>query len=136
NNVYTAFGQFDNTAGSANQGFQPVDTSGVGTTNQTFQQIANGPQQQAGFGGFSGSGTSTNVNAPQFSDATAQQGRQAAFDANTEMLKPQMEQDTKNLDAQLRLQGLMPGTEAYNNAAQNLSRTQGQQLNQIANQSV
>jgi hypothetical protein len=63
-------------------------------------------------------------------------GTQAAYKSATELLMPQMQQDTQKLDNQLRLQGLTPGTEAYNNAAQNLQRTQAQSLNQIANQSV
>lgn len=78
----------------------------------------------------------TDLNAPQFSDATAQAGASAAYGASTALLKDQWAQDTKALDEKLRLQGLTPGTEAYNTAAQNLSRTQAQQQNALANQAV
>jgi hypothetical protein len=53
-----------------------------------------------------------------------------------DLMQPQMSQDTQHLDTQLRMQGLTPGTEAYNNAAQNLQRTQDQVSTQAANQSV
>lgn len=39
--------------------------------------------------------------------------------------QPFFERDTSNLDNQLRNQGLMPGTEAYNNQMAELKRTQG-----------
>jgi hypothetical protein len=77
-----------------------------------------------------------NQNTPQFSDATAQAGAQAAYQSQMGLLQPQMQQDTTNMDAKLRLQGLTPGTEAYNTASQNLGRTQDQLKSQVANQSV
>lgn len=77
-----------------------------------------------------------NLDAPQFSDASAQGYAQHAYDASTALLKPQWDQDTKQQDEKLRLQGLTPGTEAYNTAAQNLSRSQNAIQSQLANQAV
>jgi hypothetical protein len=92
---------------------------------------------QQHFDGFNPNGVNpVNQNAPQFSDATAQAGAQAAYHSQMDLLQPQMDQDTKNLDSKLRLQGLTPGTEAYNTAAQNLGRTQSATQTQVANQAV
>lgn len=86
-------------------------------------------------GAVAGAGK-VNLNAPQFNQATADAGSRAAYAAQTGLLKDQWSQDNKGLDEKLRLQGLQPGTEAYNNAMQNQSRVQAQQQDQIANQSV
>ena len=45
-------------------------------------------------------------------------------------LKPIYDQQSSNLEAQLRNQGLQPGTEAYNNAKNLLARNQGDTTNQ------
>ena len=42
-----------------------------------------------------------NQNAPQFSDATAHAGAEAAYHSQMDLLQPQMDQDTKNLDSKL-----------------------------------
>lgn len=108
--------------------------SGVGKVNQTI-------------GGFNPSGPVTNtnfrssaqgvdINAPQFDASTAAAGAKAAYGASTDLLKDQWAQDTQALDNKLRLQGLQPGTEAYNTAVQNLQRVQAQQQNQLADQAV
>jgi len=95
------------------------------------------PGVQTGFGNFNASGTgNVNLNAPQFSDAHRQQAIDAAYKASTGLLQDQWGQDNKHLDEQLRLQGLTPGSEAYNNAVQNQQRTQGQIQAQLANQAV
>jgi hypothetical protein len=115
-------------------GFNPTGVNGVNQSSVNGAVVGtgvNGLQQN-----LNTNGTQVNPYAPQFNQNTANAGANAAYQAQVGMLQPQMQQDTANLDAQLRLQGLTPGTEAYNNAAQNLSRTQGQQLDQIANQSV
>jgi len=46
--------------------------------------------------------------------------------------QPQMDRDNAQLDTQLRNQGLMPGTEAYNNSLQQLREQQGIELNDLA----
>ena len=114
----------DTMAGGFNAPSLSDYTKGVGQVNQNFSGFdTNGMPQ-------------VNTNAPQFSTADAQAGAKAAYEAQMGLLQPQMEQDTTHLDNQLRLQGLTPGTEAYNNAAQNLQRTQDQTKTQAANQAV
>lgn len=108
--------------------------TGAQRLNQTFGSSAPGVNTNAE--AFTSGAGSVNLNAPQFSDANAQAGAQAAYKANTELLKDQWQQDTDALDNKLRMQGLVPGTEAYNNAMQNQQRVQAQQQNQIANQAV
>jgi len=99
--------------------FNGYNPTGV---NQVKQSFTGGPNQ--------------NLNAPQYDASTAAAGTKAAYDASTGLLKDQWEQDTSALDNQLRMQGLTPGTEAYNNAMQNLTRTQGQVQSQLASQAV
>jgi hypothetical protein len=108
--------------------------TGANNLNQNFTSSAQNVNTDAQ-GAVAGAGT-VNQNTPQFSDATAQAGAQSAYDAAHSLIADQQSQDTTNLDTQLRMQGLMPGTEAYNNAAQNLSRTQAQQNNNLAAQAV
>ncbi|MFC5476557.1 hypothetical protein [Massilia suwonensis] len=145
---------------SINSNFQGFSPSGVGSVdqshinangytgqyqgiNQSFNSSA-GPLQTSAAGAqvntdpnaFTSGAGSVNLNAPQFDQATADAGTQAAYKASTGLLTDQWAQDTKNLDSQLRIQGLTPGTEAYNNAMQNTLRVQGQQKDQLANQAV
>jgi hypothetical protein len=125
-----AYGQANANAGNFNTGAYGQANSNAGGFNSSMDQA------NANFGQFNSGAGSVDPNAPKFSDANAQAGAQAAYKAQTDLLQPQMQQDTTHLDNQLRLQGLTPGTEAYNTAAQNLSRTQGQVLSQAANQAV
>jgi hypothetical protein len=143
-----------------NSNFQGFDASGVGAVDQTrynptsftgqYQGInqnftsGTGPLQIAAqsqpvntnVGAFTSGAGSVDLNAPQFDQASADAGTKAAYKASTGLLTDQWQQDTKNLDVQLRMQGLTPGTEAYNNAMQNTLRVQGQQQDQLANQAV
>lgn len=132
-NVQTNFNGFNPSGvGSVNQQtYNPSQfTRGNQDVNQTF---GGGPSQDTS---LTSRGANINLNAPQFSDANAQAGASAAYKSATELLKDQWEQDTSSLDNKLRMQGLTPGSEAYNNAMQNQQRVQAQQQNQIANQSV
>lgn len=52
----------------------------------------------------------------------------------SDYLAPIYQQQDSNLEAQLRNQGLMPGTEAYNNAKNLLARNQGDTTNQYLTQ--
>ncbi len=118
-------------------GANPLDQNlqtGANPVNQNFSSGAQGVNTNAA-GAVAPAG-SANLNTPQFSDATAQSGAQSAYNAAHSLIADQQQQDTTNLDAQLRLQGLTPGTQAYNNAAQNLSRTQDQQNDDLASQAV
>jgi hypothetical protein len=47
-----------------------------------------------------------------------------------------MERDVSGLDTQLRNQGLMPGTEAYDHSLQQLRQQQGQDMNDLALRAV
>lgn len=120
--------------GNVNQNFGGFSPSGAGSVNTTL--ASSGQNVNTDAAGAVSSAGSVNQSTPTFSTADEQNGANAAYHAQVDLLQPQMQQDTTNLDAQLRLQGLTPGSEAYNNAAQNLSRTQGQVLSQAANQAV
>jgi hypothetical protein len=129
--------QYMSGVGKTNQNFGGFTPYGVGDTDQS--QINAGsftrgamPLQQ----GLRSSAQRLDLNAPQFSDANAQQGAQAAYDSSHSLIADQQQQDTTHLDNQLRLQGLQPGSEAYNNAYQNLQRTQAQQNNNLASQAT
>jgi len=146
-------GSYTNGVSSVNTGFGNFNPTGVSSVNQNY---ANGPSQSLNFSGspslntnfsagqsaytdpnqFTSSAGSVNLNAPQFSSADAQQGAQSAYNASTGLLQDQWNQANTNLDSQLRLQGITPGSEAYNNAMQNQQRTQAQQQDQLANQAV
>lgn len=118
-------------------------TSGYKGLNQNFTSSANPLQSsvssapvQTDPNAYTSAAGGVNLNAPKFDQATADAGTQAAYKASTGLLTDGWEQDTNNLDSKLRIQGLTPGTEAYNNAMQNTLRVQGQQKNQLANQAV
>lgn len=57
---------------------------------------------------------------------TADSLTQQALGAQLDYLKPFFTQQTNQLDNQLRNQGLMPGTEAYDNAMNTMRQNQGQ----------
>lgn len=135
--VNTSFGQFNPTGvGAVNQqSFNPNSyTNGVQGVNQNFGSSAQGVQTNPN--SFTAAAGSTNLNAPSFNTDNTAEGARAAYAASTELLKDQWNQDNSALDSKLRMQGLTPGTEAYNNAMQNQQRVQAQQQNQLANQAV
>lgn len=119
---------------SGTPGLNTTFQSGANPVNQNF--TSTGSQVNTDPKAFTSSAGNVNLKAPQFDQATADAGTQAAYKASTGLLTDQWQQDTKNLDSQLRMQGLTPGTEAYNNAMQNVLRVQGQQQDQLANQAV
>jgi hypothetical protein len=122
-------------------GYKPPDMSsylgGVGGVNSNFQNF-NPPSGQVKTdpGAYTSGAGNVNLNAPKYDQATADAGTQAAYKAATGLLTDGWQQDQNNLDSKLRMQGLTPGTEAYNNAMQNTLRVQGQQQDQLANQAV
>lgn len=149
-----------NGVGSVNTNFQSFNPSGVGAVDQTkfdpsaytsayqglnqnFTSTA-GPLQtsvssapvQTDPNAYTNGAGSVNLNAPQFDQAAADAGTSAAYKASTGLLTDGWQQDQSNLDAKLRSQGLVPGSEAYNNAMQNTLRVQAQQQDQLANQAV
>lgn len=66
----------------------------------------------------------------KYDQAYADQYAKNFSDQLTARLKPQYEQDQRSMETRLRLQGLQPGTEAYDRAYQNLMRSQGDVISQ------
>lgn len=75
-------------------------------------------------------------NAPTFDESTAQKYADATYAASTRLLQDQWNTQNTNLDSQLRLQGLTPGTEAYNNAMQNALKSQDFTKAQLADTAI
>jgi hypothetical protein len=101
------------------------------------QQIAQGLQQ----------GVANSVGQPfnlgQFGDPTklgdastyaggAKAVGDALYQREVALRQPQMERDVAGLDTQLKNQGLVPGSEAYDHSLQQLRQQQGQDLNDLA----
>jgi hypothetical protein len=77
-----------------------------------------------------------NTAAPQFSQATANAGTQAAFNAEMGLVQPEEQLQTQTTGNQLALEGLAPGSQAYNNAETQLGTEQNQENSTIANNAV
>lgn len=60
----------------------------------------------------------------------------AVYQQGLRQLKPGMDQATEAQDSQLRNQGLMPGTQAYDTALENLRRSQSNQLNDLTDRAT
>jgi hypothetical protein len=128
---------YTNGVPAVNSSFQGFNPSGVGAVNQSQINPVNYTSSYNDLNQNFKSGTgNVDLNAPQFDQSNADAGTKAAYSASTGLLTDQWHQDTKNLDSQLRMQGMTPGTEGYNNAMQNMTRVQGQQQDQLANQAV
>jgi hypothetical protein len=61
---------------------------------------------------------------------------QTQFDRNMSLIGPRLERAQASLDTQLRNQGLRPGSEAYDNAMQDLRDQQGEQIGRISADAV
>lgn len=61
---------------------------------------------------------------------------QALFDRLTGLRKPQMDKDREALDVKLRNQGLMPGTEAYDNGMRSMLESQNTELSDAADRAL
>jgi hypothetical protein len=118
---------------SVNDGYSGFNASGVPGVNTSFN--GNTPVNLNSQSMTGGAG-SVNLNAPQFSNALAQQGANAAFGSEMSLVAPQMQEQYQNTSDQLKAQGLTPGTVAYDNAMRDLSDSQSAQYNQAANQAV
>lgn len=73
---------------------------------------------------------------PEYNDAWRNQNIQSAYNLGYDLNKDQWSQQQKSGETQLRLQGLTPGTEAYDNAMQNIFRTQNAAKSNLTNQSI
>ena len=61
---------------------------------------------------------------------------QALFERLTALRKPQMDRDREALDSKLRNQGLMPGTEAYDNGMKSMLDSQNTELSDQADRAL
>lgn len=84
----------------------------------TNSEFAGGPQM----GDFSS--TAGNVKAYNDAEFNGDNVAQALYDSIMTRSRPEQERNTAALDTQLRQQGLIPGTEAYNRSMQNLLTSQ------------
>lgn len=102
-------------AGGASAGNVATDASGylggVPGVNYDSRGYTNGAQP-------------VSYDAPQFDAAMQKKYTDAAYASSTRLLGDQWSQQNNAMDVQLRLQGLTPGTEAYNNAMQNALKSQ------------
>jgi hypothetical protein len=109
--------------------------------NATGQAALNNQQQnQLGATGLAGTSLQNSSNLlsnPLNPQGINQQATQAAFNSNMGLIAPQEQQQTEALKAQMAAQGITdPGSQAYQQATDNLSRQQAFQNNNIANQST
>lgn len=105
------------------------------------QQIAQGLQQGVGQSvqqpfSLSQYGDPTKLGTAENYAGGAKAVGDALFARESALRQPQMERDVSGLDTQLRNQGLMPGTEAYDNSLQQLRQQQGQDMNDLALRAV
>lgn len=70
------------------------------------------------------------------SDEARQRAENATWQAYTSRLQPQFAQQADNLETRLQNQGITVGSNAYNQAMNNLQQTQNDSYNQAAYQSV
>lgn len=141
--VQTDFGAFNPTGvrGVNQQTYNPTTfAAGSQPIQQTF---GGGPNQQLSYStgpslntAFRSSAPRVDLSAPQFSDGMARDGAKASYEGATALLEDDWAKEAKDLDANLRLQGLMPGTEAYDNAVRNQQRTVEQTRSKLANDAV
>lgn len=61
---------------------------------------------------------------------------QTFYDRSASLLEPRMERQRAGLETRLRNQGLVPGTEAYDNAMNDLLTNQGETMGRLAQDSV
>lgn len=136
-NQVTPFGSLQYTQSGVDQFGNPTYTA-----TQTFS-----PEMQGALGGLQNRVTQAaqqNVDPNQFmarglSDQNmGMQGWDRATGLVMQRLQPQLERQQRNLDTQLANQGIMRGSEAYNQAQQDLAMKQNDLLNQatLAGQQV
>ena len=70
------------------------------------------------------------------SDEARQRAENATYQAYTNLLTPEFEQQTNNLETRLQNQGIGVGSMAYNNAMDNLLKNQNNAYNEAAYRSV
>ena len=103
-----------------------VDAQGnpIWSANQTIAPEFQGAFQDIAGQVASGYGQGFNPNLPSVGINPGE----TYSDAIMRRLQPQQERQSKSLDVQLANQGIMPGSEAYNNAKTQLAQSQNDQL--------
>lgn len=122
-----------------------VNTNVAGAVAGVQGQIQNAPVASMYTSGIPGVSTSAspylsgvagvNQTGPTF-NADLSQGARAAWDSQMALLSPELERARTQQSNALQLQGLNPGSEAFNNASSQLNTDQARQLNALAGQSV
>lgn len=77
-----------------------------------------------------------NQAAPTFDPSRQAEFSKAAFEAKMALQRDDLKQNEERLRNSLALQGLVPGTEAYNNAMLSFENSRAAALNQLSNQAV
>ncbi len=135
NNSYnqsTPFGSLNYVADPNSPSGYRIDTS-LSDAQQGLLNTRQGTQQQAG----NAARTLFDNSAGMYSHPFNENGSAVTDKLNNwsqQYLQPIYNQQASNLEAQLRNQGLQPGSEAYNNAKNLLARNQGDTTNQYLQQ--
>lgn len=109
---------------------------------QAMQDLAGQMQGRVGAGlqnpfSLSGAGEAGRVNSdPNAFSAERDQVTQALYDRMTRTREPAMERAREQLDTRLKNQGLMPGTEAYDNAMQTMLEAQSSELQDLTSRAI
>ena len=105
---------------SATQSLNPAFES-------TFNSLASNARNAAATPFTAGPAVNTQIDTSSLPSYGINPG-ETYSDAIMRRLQPQQERQSKSLDAQLANQGIMPGSEAYNNAKTQLAQSQNDQL--------
>ncbi|WAL81313.1 tail fiber domain-containing protein [Pandoraea sp. XJJ-1] len=116
-----------NTNISASAPLQGLINSSLGAAGNS-NNVLNGAM-------FGLGGLSSQISPTAAQDAN-QQGRQAAYAAQTQYLDPRFSQEQTSLESQLANQGLTPGSQAYDNAMKNFNLSKNQAYSDAGNQSI
>lgn len=109
---------------------------------QSMQDLAGQMQGRVGAGlqnpfSLGGVGAAGKVNAdPNAFSAERDQVTQAMYDRMTRTREPAMQRAREQLDTRLKNQGLMPGTEAYDNAMQTMLEAQSGELQDLTSRAI
>jgi hypothetical protein len=136
------------TATNVNQGLQQGINSQEGLLSDPYNTMSRGINGLYGLqdasdnmsSGYANLNTGIQGLQGQINPGAAQnaqaQGQNAAYQSQMGYLTPQYNQQNESMQAQLANQGITPGSQAYNNATNNLSQQQTFGQNQAANSAI
>ena len=87
-------------------------------------------------GRLAGQGEFSSADMPTYDLNSGREVSDATYGLMTDRLIPQQQQDLEGLRTQLRLQGLQPGTQAYDDSMKDMMTSQGDVLSGAANQAT